>query len=189
MNRNCHNLDAYLADDLPTADAAAFREHLVACNECCEAVAEQQWIDNLLQSPLRSELEPTPHNVFASVQTSLSPTDKRWARLLPAVLVVAAALIVAAGWTVLQWRINEEPIHRGTPTDIASMEQPAAKVQPHATFVSNSNNIAVPVKSRHADVTIIRIYPAYQPRYEAQTAAIEPEATTNDYWNIYSNGG
>lgn len=189
MNDYCDNLDAYLADDLTTADAAAFREHLHECDECREAVAEQQWIDGLLQSPLRPQLEPVRHDVLAAVQTSLSRREKQRSKVLPAALAVAAALVVAVGWTAIERRADQETIRGAAETDVANSAYTPATDQTRATFVSSSNAIVVPVKSRHPDVSIVRIYPTYRPRYEAQTAAIEPEAATNNDWSIYSNGG
>ena len=57
MNSKCNNLDAYLRDDLSVDERAAFESHLEECDACREAMDQQQWIDGLLQSPTRIQLE------------------------------------------------------------------------------------------------------------------------------------
>jgi len=189
MSDYCYSLDAYLADDLPAADAVAFRDHLLECDECREAVAEQRWIDGLLQSPLRPQLEPLPHDVLASVQTSLPRNTKQRRRLLTSALAVAAVLAVTVGWTAIKRDVNGNAVHGVAEITAATGNPAVANDQSRASFVSSSNAIVMPLKSRHANVSIVRIYPTYKPRYEAQTAAIEPETTSDNDWNIYSNGG
>ena len=97
-------------------------------------------------------------------------------------LAAAAALVVAVGWTVLNRQAGDWASEGVDRPSLAANDESHAKQPPRATFVSDSNAIAVSVESRHSDVTIVRIYPTYQPRYENQTAAIEPEAATNENW-------
>jgi hypothetical protein len=42
---------------------------------------------------------------------------------------------------------------------------------PRATFVGGPDVLVVPVASRHPNVTIVRVYPTYQPSYDAQANA------------------
>jgi hypothetical protein len=42
-----------------------------------------------------------------------------------------------------------------------------------ATFVGGPDVLVVPVASRHPNVTIVRVYPTYQPSYDTQ-ASVEP---------------
>jgi anti-sigma factor RsiW len=189
MNHECHNLDGYLAGNLPAGDAAAFVEHLLNCDDCREAVDEQQWIDGLLQSRQLQELEPTPRHLTEAMQLVMARQERRQKRLMAVAWATAAALLVALGSIPLS-RHAGDWLGKGVDArSITTNDKQPAYDRPRATFVASSNAIAVPIASRHPDVTIVRVYPAFRPRIESQTAAIEPEATNANSWQSYSNGG
>src|SRR5437867_1731174 len=98
MNRECNKRDAFLADDLPADETERFNDHLPNCDACREAVNQQRWIDVLLQSPVRSQLEPLPVDLVELMRTSVS-RRRQVARLAACGLAAAAAILVAAGWT------------------------------------------------------------------------------------------
>jgi predicted anti-sigma-YlaC factor YlaD len=188
MNANCNDLDAYLAADLSVDDAARFAEHLHNCDDCREAVDEQRWIDGLLRSSAKHDSELPPDDVLVTLRTAFV-TRLQKTKLIACGLAAAAMLIMAIGWTVLNRQAGNRASDRDVRSSIAMNEQRRGKQPLQASFVSDSNAIAVPVKSRHSNVTVVRIYPAYQPPYDNQASASEPEAATDDIWNIYSNGG
>jgi anti-sigma factor RsiW len=194
MSSVCDNLDDYLAGAL-TGDAAAhFSSHLRTCEACSEAADEQRWIDRLLTSSDRLELEPTPR---ALVETVSKPASRPWfmpGRYAGAIIAAAAAILVATGLVLL----NREAIndtHATAEVEAAVDDGQTAKNEEQketgATFVADSNAIAVPVKSHRPSVTIVRVYPTFQPQVDSRTAAIEPAYATNlnDFWTDDSNGG
>jgi anti-sigma factor RsiW len=186
MNANCNNLDAYLAADVPADDAARFAEHLQSCNDCREAADQQRWIDGLLRSSGYHELPPD--DVLVTLRAAIAARRQN-AKVFACGLAVAAVMVVAIGWTVSNRQMGDWASDRDVRPGMAKNEKPRGKQRLHATFVSDSNSIAVPVKSRHSDVTIVRVYPAYQPLYDDESAALEREAATEENWNVYSNGG
>lgn len=189
MNCNCDHLDAYLADDLPVEDAARFAEHLEQCDGCRDVVDQQRWIDGLLRSGVKEVSVSPPKAVLESFRTSVL-RRRRQSRQIACGLAAAAALVVAVGWTVLLNRQAGDRTKRSVEgAGLAASEHTHAIRQPRATFVGDADVIAVPVASRHADVTVVRIYSTYQPSYESETAAIEPDAATDFTWPDFSNGG
>jgi anti-sigma factor RsiW len=172
----CSNLDAYLLGDLPDAAASRFTAHLVHCETCRDAVDQQRWIDDLLKSPIRSELELPPNTLIDSCRTSPSVRPQP-TRVLAGVFAAAAALAIAAGWTVLnrQARDIDAPGGKLAAEFVTSTFQSVGQAPepPRATFVGGPDVLVLPVPSRHANVSIIRIYPTYQPNYDTQ-ASVEP---------------
>ena len=189
MNDDCENFDAYLADDLPADAAEAFAAHLPECDECREAIDEQQWIDDLLQSPVRLALEPAPPQLAAAMRVAVTKREGRQKRLVAIALATAATIFVAIGWIQLNRQAGNRIVDGASTAGVATGNHPRSQARPRATFVASSNEIAVPVASHHPDVTIVRVYPAFQPRAESQTAAIEPEAAKETSWHTFSNGG
>jgi anti-sigma factor RsiW len=187
MNVNCNNLDAYLAANLSVDDAARFIEHLQSCDDCREATDQQQWIDGLLRSSANYDAELPRDDVLATLRTAIA--TRRQKTKLSAGGLAAAVLVVGMGWTVLIRQAGDWTSDRDVRPSFAKNETPREKQPLQATFVSDSNSIAVSIKSRHSDVTVVRIYPVYQPRYDNQPVASDPEAATEENWNVYSNGG
>jgi hypothetical protein len=194
MSSDCDNLDDYLAGTLTGHAAAHFHSHLHACGECRETADEQRWIDSLLTSPERLELEPVPRALVEIVSKSAARPWFMRSRYVGVFVAPAAPLLVATGLLLL----NREAIEgaRATaeaeaPSDGAVTATNEEQGEHGATFVADSNAIAVPVESHRPGVTIVRVYPTFQPQVDSQTAALEPVDTTNlnDFWTEDSNGG
>jgi anti-sigma factor RsiW len=154
----CRKLDAYLNGQLAVDDVARFKSHMESCAECMEAIDEQRWIDSLLHSPARLQLEHPPTAILDSVRLSLA--HHRQLNLQAACgLVAAAALLIATGWFALTGQ-GRSPTSAERP-DIAVVEpaRALAPVQPQATFVTTFEAIAVPLESSSSDVTIVQVYP------------------------------
>jgi len=188
MNADCDNLDAYLAAELPASEAARFAEHLHSCDECREAVDQQHWIDGLLRDGGSEDSELPPDDVLVKLRASIDqyrPRRKQFAYALTA----AAVLMVAVGWVALRRQAAEVASDARNQPAIATGLRGVKAEAPRATFVSDANSIAVPVKSRHADVTVIRVFPTLQRTYENHTAAFRPEGPVYQDWHNYSTGG
>jgi predicted anti-sigma-YlaC factor YlaD len=188
MSADCDNLEDYLAADLSTGDAARFAEHLKCCDDCRDAVEQQRWIDGLLRDSANDDAELPPDDVLVTLRAAIDRERGR-TRQFAFALAAAAILLVAVGWIALSRRAANFADDVNVRPAVAMNQLPNAAQAPRAAFVSDSNAIAVPVKSRNSDVTIVRVYPTYQPRYDNQTAAIQPEAPTKQDWNINSIGG
>jgi anti-sigma factor RsiW len=183
MNEYCSNLDSYLLGDLSPADASTFAEHLASCEECREAIEEQQWIDSLLQTSSRLESEvPQPH-IVSELRVAVARRESFRRRALSIALATAAVLLIAATW-LLNHPIGDTPKHFATATNV-----PAVPESPHAIFVAAGDAIAVRVKSRHPDVTIVRVYSTFQPVANSKMAAFQSESNEPNTLTDFSNGG
>ena len=183
MNEHCSNLDSYLLGDLSPADETAFDEHLHGCDECQEAIEEQRWIDGLLQASSQLESEAPPSCIAAELQFIAARRESFRNRAVAIAFASAAALLVAATWLLNQHTNNlADPV-------AAAIELPTAQEQPHSKFVASSGNIAVPIESRHPDVTIVRVYSTFQPADNSKVAAFEPESNSLNNLTDFSNGG
>jgi anti-sigma factor RsiW len=165
VSDTCNNLDAYLADELPGSERAAFESHLDICPACHEAVDEQQWIDGLLQSPARLQLERPPASILDSFQVSVAQRRRRFLQAACG-LAAAAVLLIAVGLSLNGNHHAAQPVDRvkNTIASVKPAQAPTAQVsattaRPPATFVSTSEAIAVPVESSSSDVTIVQVYP------------------------------
>jgi hypothetical protein len=69
------------------------------------------------------------------------------------------------------------------------VHEPSPVEPPLATFVGGPDVLVVPVESRHPNVTIVRIYPTYQPDYAKQVNAESPGAADEFVWPFELNGG
>jgi anti-sigma factor RsiW len=189
MSSDCDNLDAYLDDDLSGDEAARFLVHLDQCEECREAIEQQGWIDGLLHAPERMQLESPPAALALSIRSSLNIRHRN-SRLLACSLAAAAALIVAAGWTLL---LNRQA-DRGARIEVATKARTAsdeAVVSKHgeSTVVGGPDLIVVPVASRHPDVTVVQVFQIYQP-YLSNSVSAEPKPAADDFvWPDDFNGG
>jgi anti-sigma factor RsiW len=187
-NNECDNLDAFLSDELGAGAAARFEAHLTACDACREAIDEQRWIDALLRSSATLQDERVPNTVLESFRTRVA---RRRRRVTLAAFGVAAAamVVVAAGWTLLLSRQAMVPAGLEVATsDVLSHDVPPAQ-PPRAAFVGGDNMIVVSVKSRHPDVTIVRVYPTYQSSYAAHSSAADSSFGDDFTWPFSSNGG
>lgn len=172
MSADCDNLDDYLAADLPADDAARFAEHLECCNDCRDAVDQQRWIDGLLRDSADAESELPPDDVLVTLRGSIAAGRHR-SKQIAGGLAAAAVLLMAVAWVALSRRAAEVAGGKNVRPIVATSQHTETVESPRAAFVSDANSIAVPVKSRHADVTIVRIYRTYQPKYDNQTAAYQ----------------
>jgi anti-sigma factor RsiW len=188
MSHECDQLDAYLADDLSCDDHARFETHLSQCEACREAIDQQRWIDAMLCSPLRMQLEPVPTNL---VQRPVTATPPRGRRVLIAAcgLVSAAAVLIALSWSLLNRQAMNNPNQTSNTHSTAKSSPAHVERPPVATFVGGPDVIAVPIASRAPNVTIVQIYPTYQPRQEEKTVAAYSNTATNSSLPDYYNGG
>ena len=159
-HNDCYQLEAYLADSLSADATAAFESHLDTCDDCREAVDEQRWIDGLLQSPTRIELEHTPPALLETIRSSVARQERSKLRVTYS-LAAAAVVLIGIGWFAL--REHKAPLDEATnPTIAAAPEIPAANAAPsakqQATFVASADSIVVPVESSSSDVTIVQVY-------------------------------
>jgi len=157
---DCNKVDAYLADELSADDGLRFESHLEVCGACREAVDEQHWVDSLLQSPIRTQLERTPATIFDSLRSSLSNRSHLlWQAACG--LAAAAVFLIAFGWIPVHHHVVHS--NRSATKDVAAavvhtLNVPA-NVPPHATFVATTDAIVVPLESPSADVTVVQVYP------------------------------
>jgi anti-sigma factor RsiW len=189
MSAECKKFDAFLDGDLSPEDRERYEAHLHLCEVCREAVNQQRWIDDLLASPERLELEPVPANLSQSMRKLIS--RRRQARLVACGLAAAAVLVIAVGWTAALNRqasvaavnqITETVVHKVEPSPSPSLKGRGTAALPQATFVAGPDVLAVPVASRYPNVTIVRVYPTYESSFAAK-------ATSDDSDADYFNGG
>jgi hypothetical protein len=161
MKRECIQLDSYLAGDLSAQQAQLFELHVLECDVCREELRQQQWIDELLQSPVRLQLEPVPPKLTCATQL---PSSKRQRRLLLAACGIAASLLIAAGLIALVTTDGAKPIasNSNRPKPITPTIESSAPDPPPATFVSDENTITVPLTSTASDVTVVQVYPTLE---------------------------
>ena len=169
MINDCNNLDAFLDGEFAPGENARFAAHLDQCPTCREAVDEQQWIDGLLRSPAIAQLKTPPPTLVETYRTSLARRHQH-IRVVAGGLATAAMVLIAVGWTA---KLNRQAVGP-TGHDVAEVavaptdsQEPMPAVQP-ATFVGGPDVIVVPIVSKHPDVTIVRVYPIYEPDYAAQ---------------------
>jgi Putative zinc-finger len=188
MSVECENLDAFLANDLSPVDGNRFEAHLHRCDACREAINEQRWVDALLGSPERLELERVSPAFAGSVRDSILSRRRR-ARLIACGLAAAAVLVIAVGWTAVlngpardpvAHQIAETAVRDNEPSPHPSLEGRGSENPPRAVFVSGPEVIAVPVASRHPNVTIVRVYAIYPSSIASPAASDESDA---DYFN------
>jgi anti-sigma factor RsiW len=187
MIAECENLDAYLDAELSPNDFARYEAHLHVCETCREAANKQRWIDALLNSRERLELEPVSSALSRSVRYAVS--RRRRTRLAACGLAAAAVLVVAVGLTLVRNQqtrvpdvnqIVETSIRNDEPSPSPSLNGRGIAEAPRATFVAGPDVLVVPVASRHPNVTIVRVYPAYQPSLASKVTSDESDA---DYFN------
>jgi anti-sigma factor RsiW len=156
-SQNCHQLDAYLSGDLSAEDDARFVAHLDRCPNCREDVDQQHWIDGLLQSPVGIQFERAPAKILESLHESQT-RHRRGVLFTACGLAAAAALVIALNPIIT--RTREAPAPPTATNDVASTHapHPPAAIE-HATFVSTSESIAIPLESPAADVTVVQVYP------------------------------
>jgi anti-sigma factor RsiW len=168
----CERIDSYFDGELTAQDAARFELHLSCCARCRAAVDQQRWLDELLQSDDAALLEMAPAMICM---------NRRQKRPILWWKAVAAILAVAGGLALLQAKRGPRVLPRAVPLagpaqnaiddsiiDTSFKETPAtfAASDSPAVFVSTGRDIAMPVESRSADVTIVRLYSTVGNRVE-----------------------
>jgi anti-sigma factor RsiW len=160
MHSDCDQLDDFLTGELPAGEAAQFAEHLTSCDNCRAAMEEQRWIDSLLRSPVAAQINSPSPALVAGVRAAIQ-TSRQRAGLFVAGLA-AAVLLIAAGWVAIGRS------HLSEPGPLAAIDgdgqvAEAAVVPARATVVGGPNTLVLPLDSRWPNVTIVRVYAAYQP--------------------------
>jgi anti-sigma factor RsiW len=168
VKRECDNLDAYLADELLPEAARQYLQHLDACDECLHAVDQQRWIDGLLQSEVRTSLETAPASLVESLrEAAVSPRRRNVQLVAFGFAAIAAAFIIAVGWTVMLKRQaanlaateNAAAIATGATCAVNRWAVATDTVPPKAVFIGNGEAIAVPIENSDENVTVVRLYP------------------------------
>src|SRR3954452_17717757 len=104
MKAECEQLDDFLDAARSGEHSHCFEHHLLTCETCREAVRQQHWIDDLLQSRARLQLEPIPAQLTSHVQR---PARYYAHRVQLAICCLAASLLIAAGVFALIEEKNE----------------------------------------------------------------------------------
>jgi hypothetical protein len=186
MSVECDHLDAYLGGDLSPDDVVHYESHLVACETCREAVNQQRWIDALLSSPERLDLERVSPALSRSARNSVA-SRRRHARFVACGIAAAAALVLALGWTAVLMQdrnatrpavnqVAETATRNYEPSPSPSLKGSGNIDAPRAVFVAGPDVLVIPVVSRHPNVTVVRVYPTYQPSLAAQAASDDSDA-------------
>ena len=157
LNSNCNKLDAYLADDLSAEESQRFESHLAECDACREAINEQRWVDSLLQSPVRIQIERPPAEVLDSFRSSLSQRRRIWQAACG--LAAAVVLVIALDWLQLNRQAKQPSIAKGQDIAVTDAVHATAPSKPQATFIASTDAIVVPVESPSTDVTVVQVYP------------------------------
>jgi anti-sigma factor RsiW len=182
MNIECSKLDAYLSGELSGQPADQFERHLPQCEPCRHAIDEQRWIDGLLRSPNRLQLDAAPSELIETFQSSLAQRRRRL-RLAACGLAAAASLLVAVGWLEL----NRQAVGRVDPVGSRHRVAESAQVRgvgaSEATFVGGAGFIAIPLESPAADVTVVQVFPTVETEMRWRRELALPTSHPN------SNGG
>ena len=186
---HCEYLDAYLSGDLPADAESRFTAHLDHCEGCRDNIDQQRWIDTLLCSSLGAELESPPAALLERVHQRTLHRRHRSVRLTLCGLA-AAALAIAAGWTAILDRQGIGPaIVPVNEAALAQTRNSPSPEHPRSTFVGGPNVLVVPMESSHPNVTVVRVYPIFQPTIAAQASMDSPAATDDSLWPVDLNGG
>jgi anti-sigma factor RsiW len=180
---SCPLLDAYVDGDLAAEALLRFESHLPSCPRCRDAVQQQAWIDSLLQSPELLQRESAPASLLLAASQSISVSRRRITvrRAFAATAAAAATIAAIAVWQAAAIR---GPSNHASAPGSARGSIHAAASQPKsttlqsrglqenaehtsllatrasaATFVSDSDAIAVPLSSEDAQVSIVKVYP------------------------------
>jgi hypothetical protein len=185
---DCDNLDSFLTDDLSAEVASQFEAHLDHCERCRNTIDQQRWIDSLLCSRQSAALE-TPSTALRERFRQHASQHRRSTRLIACGLAAAAALVLAAGWTVTLRRQAIAPADISV-NDAVLAHAPDSPLPatPRSTFVGGPDVLVMPVESPHPNVTVVRIYPIYQSTLAAHASVDSPTADES-IWPNDLNGG
>jgi anti-sigma factor RsiW len=165
----CDRVDAFLGGELSIAEAEAFNAHAESCSACRAAIDEQRWIDGLLTSAIRVESDRPNTELIEEIRASLSAARQRAGVLTWG--LAAAAVLLAVGWGVLFRQPPSDAVSTNLPK-IATHDRSfdlAPQSAPRAIVTGGPDTLVMPLESRWPDVTIVRVYPAYQPEFNGGT--------------------
>jgi predicted anti-sigma-YlaC factor YlaD len=184
-------LDAYLDGDLAPGERWRFAAHLDECPNCREAVGEQQWIDDLLRAPAIAQREMPSPALVESVRAALARRFRYWRVAAVGAAAAAAVALIVWGWSVTPNRpaVGPRMIHVASDRGATPQEMAASPAPPSSMFVSNSAVIVMPVASRSPDVTIVRVYPVFEPQLTAEASVDDFSAPAELARPDFSRGG
>ncbi len=156
---DCTWIDDYLAGDLPVDWNPLFEQHLLQCASCREEVEAWNTLRGML-AQAAEELEQPPEALSQRIAESLKrqpqpPAEQPRARLLPA--AAAVCLLVGALLYAIPQQ-DELPLRPGE----QSIAQKVAP-KPDVTVALPDDLIGVPVDVGDPDVTVVWMYPTFQP--------------------------
>ncbi len=178
---DCEQLEAYLVGDLSNAEFAEFEAHLSSCGECRGAVDQQRWINRLLRSPERMALEPAPARLVPRLQDCIAGRRRR----LRVGGLAAAVLVAVATWGVAE---RERQLNRQA-VDVSGPKVASQVENAPAVFIGDDDSIVVPMASQYPDIAIVRVYAAYHPDADRETATSDQSVSDEVIEHEPFNGG
>jgi predicted anti-sigma-YlaC factor YlaD len=166
----CRQLDGYLDGELKAEERLAFEKHLSQCAECREAVEQQVWIDDLLQSSDAAEEESLSVSAGVAARKAILSARRRThvRRSLIAATAAACIAVIALHYVAApphaapgdaRGSKHQAIVQRDTIRQQSWARQNMTNSEPEATFVTDGAAIAVPLASGDAQVSIVQLYP------------------------------
>lgn len=157
---DCRWLDDYLAGELPRDWVPLFEQHVENCAACGEEVAQWRALQAELSRASRT-LETPPAALLQSIQTMYEPApspSRKPSRARRFAAAVAAVCLMAGLFFAVFTAQQELP-------DVAVEDQVAdVTPPPPVTHVELPDDvIGVPIDIGDPDVTVVWVYPVYQP--------------------------
>ena len=149
---SCGQLDVFLDGTLAGEDRAAFCRHLEECETCRRVVQEQERVQQLLRRAV-NELETVPDGMAARLRLRIQQNVRR--RLVRRAVGLAAAVVLMG--VGLWWLVHPSPpqiVEKKPPTPSPA---PAPATQAYVEF--RTPGIAVPVRTKSPNITIVWVYP------------------------------
>ena len=156
---DCQWLDDYLAGELPCDWLPLFAQHVEDCPSCSEEVVQWRALRAKLSRASRT-LEPPPAALLQSIQTICDPApspSRKPSRARRFAAAVAVCLMAGLFFAVFTAQRNVPEV---------SVEDHVAEVTPprSVTHVELPDDvIGVPIDIGDPDVTVVWVYPVYQP--------------------------
>lgn len=136
-------LTAYLANELPTEQRAAFNAHLNSCAECTHQVSTAGRLETELRAEFAAWQPRLPRLASAHIQEQVYARMRaqvqwqkvwQWAGNMVSFLVLAA--LVAAAWAV--WQMGTEPLRRVPPAPPATVPWGMEQANAQGTLWANT---------------------------------------------------
>jgi anti-sigma factor RsiW len=156
---DCQWLDDYLAGELPCDWVPLFEQHLQECPACGEEVTQWRELRAELSRASRA-LETPPDTLWRSIaqQCALAPAPPREPSR-PRRLAVAVAVCLAVGLFFTTISTQQDLPQRDNAVDQIEVATP----RPVTRMELPDNVIGVPIDIDDPDVTVVWVYPVYQP--------------------------